>query len=160
MQFSSALLTLVSVALATAAPTAGNQSTVTDVPVMGEWRPTFTTTDQPQTNCNVESPTKIQYDLAKLDECQNLAFNFRNRHGYYTLSGWAKESPVKLTSWGTCQVYVSNVDNANTVYVGNQDLADMMDAIFKLRGDDQTGGHDFLGCKQARLGLIVGAINQ
>lgn len=55
MQFSNLIMTLASVALATAAPTAGNQSTVADVPVMGEWRPTFTTTDQPQTGCNVEA---------------------------------------------------------------------------------------------------------
>lgn len=55
MQFSNIIMALTSMALATAAPTAGNQSTIADVPVMGEWRPTFTTTDKPQTGCNVEA---------------------------------------------------------------------------------------------------------
>lgn len=53
MQLSNILLTLASMAMATAAPTAGNSSAIDDATVIGDWRTSFTPTDQPQKNCEV-----------------------------------------------------------------------------------------------------------
>ncbi|KAI4601668.1 hypothetical protein KJ359_011799 [Pestalotiopsis sp. 9143b] len=129
MQFAKALMTLASMAGTIAAPTAVNSS----VTVVGDWRPKFVRTQDTQEYCKFNGASRTLLPAALLESCKELADYFRSHHGYYQASGWSMAAPNELVGLKNCHIRMANGDNANTVNVGNGDLAAFMDEVFGLR---------------------------
>ncbi|KAK6210555.1 hypothetical protein LQW54_006163 [Pestalotiopsis sp. IQ-011] len=150
MQFPNVLLSLASMAMTIAAPTANESA----VPAVGAWRETFTKTQDTQTYCKFKGAAEVTTDTpASLENCKQLTDYFNGHHGYYSASGWSTLGASELVGWGSCHIRVANMDNQNTVNIGNGDLANFMNEVFKLRDTVKGAALGELDCKEARLSI-------
>ncbi|KAI0153640.1 hypothetical protein BJ166DRAFT_500585 [Pestalotiopsis sp. NC0098] len=140
--FSNVLLSLASMALTIAAPTANESA----VPAVGAWRETFTKTARHSDLLQVQGC---------LTNCKQLTDYFNGHHGYYSASGWSMSGASELVGWGSCHVRVANMDNANTINIGNGDLTNFMNEVFKLRDTVKVAALGELDCKEARMSISV-----